>query len=218
MGRANQCLNLNIIITNILKKSLIFANSFSMQPLSSFIQQIQDHRNRQGLRHPFHPFISMIVLAHLGGYNGLNEMSRFITANSEYFKQLFNLSTVPGYTILRTFCAEVNFDQINKAFYQWASQYVGNSNWFSVDGKGMRSTSSDPFSVDQNFKAMVSIFNHEMGIVLASNSYENKGKSEIHSVQELVSKLEQKGMVLTLDALHCQKKLSKPSWIVEMSM
>ena len=177
-----------------------------MQPLSFFIQQIGDHRSRQGLRHPFHPFISMIVLAHLAGYNGLNEMSRFINSNSDYFKKVFNLST------------EVNFEQINQAFYKWASQYVSNSNWYSIDGKGMRSTSSSPFSVDQNFKAMVSIFNHEMGIVLTSNSYENKVTSEIHSVQELVSKLEQKGMVLTLDALHCQKKLSKPSWIVEMSM
>ena len=145
-----------------------------MQPLSFFIQQIGDHRSRQGLRHPFHPFISMIVLAHLAGYNGLNEMSRFINSNSDYFKKVFNLSTVPAYTILRTFCAEVNFEQINQAFYKWASQYVSNSNWYSIDGKGMRSTSSSPFSVDQNFKAMVSIFNHEMGIVLTSNSYENK--------------------------------------------
>ena len=65
---------------------------------------------------------------------------------------------------------------------------------------------------------MVSMFGHQTGIVLISNSFENKKKSEIHSVQELISQLEQKGMVLTLDAMHCQKKQSKPSWMVEMSM
>lgn len=65
---------------------------------------------------------------------------------------------------------------------------------------------------------MVSMFAHKVGIVLRSNNYENKKKSEIHSVQELISHLEHKGMVLTLDALHCPKKQSKPSWIVEMSM
>jgi len=196
----------------------IFDKLLSMQPLSFFIQQIEDHRSRQGLRHPFHPFISMIILSNLSGYHGLNEMTRFIKDNSDYFRKTFNLQAIPGYTIIRTFCAEVNFDSINQAFYNWASQYVKQEDWFSVDGKGIRSTASDAFSINQNFKSMVSMFSHKMGIVLRSNSYENKKQSEIHSVQELISQLEQKGMILTLDALHCQKKLSKPSWIVEMSM
>jgi hypothetical protein len=190
----------------------------TMESLSYFLQQIPDHRSRQGRRHPFHPFVSMIVLAHLSGYYGLNEMSRFIKANADYFKQTFNLTVVPGYTIIRTFCAEVSFEHVNQVFYKWASQYINSPNWFSIDGKGLRSTATEAFNVDQNFKALVSVFNHEIGIVLTSSAYENKAKSEIHSVQELISKLEQKGMVLTLDALHCQKKQSKPSWIVEMSM
>lgn len=189
-----------------------------MESLSYFIQQIPDHRSRQGLRHPFHPFVSMIVLAHLSGYYGLNEMARFIKANSGYFKKTFNLTVVPGYTILRTFCAEVSFENVNQAFYKWASQYISRPNWYSIDGKGLRSTITETFSLEQNFKAMVSVFNHETGMVLVSSTYENKDKSEIHSVQDLILTLEQKGMVLTLDALHCQKKLSKPSWIVEMSM
>lgn len=189
-----------------------------MKSLSYFIEQIPDHRSRQGLRHPFHPFVSMIVLANLSGYHGLNEMTRFIRINADYFKKTFNLTVVPGYTILRTFCAEVSFEHVNQAFYKWASQYINDKNWFSIDGKGLRSTATEAFSIDQNFKAMVSVFNHETGIVLMSNAYENKGESEIHSVQDLILRLEQKGMILTLDALHCQKKQSKPSWIVEMSM
>ena len=97
-------------------------NSTVMQPLSYFIQQIPDHRSRQGLRHPFHPFLSMIILANLSGYYGLNEMTRFLKYNTEYFKKTFNLEVIPGYTILRTFCAEVNFESLNMAFYNWASQ------------------------------------------------------------------------------------------------
>ena len=202
-----------------IKESLnIFDKLFYMKSLSFFIQQIEDHRSPQGLRHPFHPFISMIILSNLSGYHGLNETTRFIKDNADYFRNTFNLRAIPGYTIIRTFCAEVNFDSINEAFYKWASQYVKEDDWFSIDGKGIRSTCSDEFNVNQNFKSMVSMFAHKVGIVLRSNSYENKKKSEIHSVQELISQLEQKGMILTLDALHCQKKQSKPSWIVEMSM
>lgn len=189
-----------------------------MLPLSHFIQQIEDHRSRQGLRHPFHPFISMIILAHISGYYGLNEMTRFIRDNAEYFKKTFNIDTVPGYTILRTFCAEVNFDSINQAFYKWASQYIQSDDWLSIDGKALGSTASDAFSINQNFKSMVSVFSHRAGIVLRSRGYENKNSSEIQCVQHIIDELEQKGMVLTLDAIHCQKKPSKPSWIVEMSM
>lgn len=189
-----------------------------MQPLSHFIQQIQDHRSRQGLRHPFHSFISMIILANISGYHGLNEMARFIKNNADFFKATFNLQTVPAYTILRTFCAEVNFNSVNEAFYKWASQYIRTDEWLSIDGKAMGSTASEVFSDKQNFKSMVSIFSHHTGIVLRSKGFENKTTSEIHCVQEIIAQLEQKGMVLTLDAMHCQKKLSKPSWIVEMSM
>ncbi len=189
-----------------------------MQGLSYFIKQIPDHRRRQGTRHPFHPFITMIILANLGGYHGLNEMTRFIKDNGEYFKKLFNLRVVPGYTILRTFCAEVSFDAINQAFYNWASQHVEAKDWFSIDGKGLNSTVSDPSTANQNFKSLVSLFGHKLGIVLRSNSYENKKSSEICCAQELISQLEQKGLVLTLDALHCQKKQLKPSWMEEMTM
>lgn len=189
-----------------------------MKPLSSFIQQIVDHRSRQGLRHPFHPFISMIIISNLSGYYGLNEMTRFIRHNADYFKKVFNLQVVPGYTILRTFCAEVDFYSINQAFYKWASQYVLENDWHSIDGKSIRSTSSDAFNVNQNFKSMVSVFSTKTGMVLSSNTFENKKTSEILCAQELIEQLEEKGMILTLDALHCQKKLSKTSWIVEMSM
>lgn len=189
-----------------------------MRSLSEFITAIPDHRRAQGTRHPFHAFISMIVLANLNGYHGLNEMTRFIKANADFFERTFKLPHgVPGYTILRTFCMNLNFQLINEAFYKWASQYVHTHEWCSLDGKGLASTASDPFTSQQNFKSIVSLFTHETGIVVRSNHFENKKQSEIHCAQDLIAQLEQKGMVLTLDAIHCQKKPSKPSWIVEMS-
>lgn len=190
-----------------------------MHSLSYFIQQIPDHRRAQGIRHPFHPMIAMIILANLNGYFGLREMDRFIRCNAAFFTQTFNFKHgVPGKTILRTFCLEIKFEAVNEAFCKWASQFIREHNWFSIDGKGMKSTATEPFSAQQNFMSIVSLFCHKTGIVIQSTGYENKLKSEIHSVQELIAGLEQKGMILTLDAIHCQKKLSKPSWIQEMTM
>lgn len=190
-----------------------------MEGLTHYISRIPDHRRRQGTRHPFHSFITMIILANMNGYHGLQEMTRFISYNSKYFIDTFKLPHgVPGFTILRTFCSQVSFEEINKAFYQWASQFVEEKDWFSIDGKSLNSAISDPCTSDQNFKSIVSMFCQRNGIVLASKSYDKKKGSEIYCVQDLIAQLEQKGMVLTLDALHCQKKRSKPSWIVEMTM
>lgn len=100
---------------------------------------------------------------------------------------------------------EVSFDAISKAFSSWASQFVEERDWFSIDGKGLKSTASEPLSSQQNFMSIVSMFGHKTGIVIQSNGFENKKKSEIHCVQDLIQRLEHKGMVLTLDALHCQK-------------
>lgn len=190
-----------------------------MQSLSHFIQQIPDHRRAQGIRHPFHPMIAMIVLANLNGYFGLREMDRFFRNNADFFTKTFNLKHgVPGFTILRTFCSEVKFEDVNAAFCNWASQFIKEKNWFSIDGKGIKSTASESFSAQQNFMSIVSMFGHRTGIVIRSAGFENKKKSEIHCVQELIAQLEHKGMVLTLDAMHCQKKPSKSSWILEMTM
>jgi hypothetical protein len=190
-----------------------------MKSLSHFVQQIPDHRRAQGIRHPFHSMIAMIILSNLNGYFGLREMDRFFRHNAAFFTQTFNLKHgVPGFTILRTFCLQINFEDVNEAFCKWASQYIEEKSWFSIDGKGIKSTANEHFSAQQNFMSIVSLFGHKTGIVIRSAGFENKQKSEIHSVQELISQLDQKGMILTLDALHCQKKPSKPSWIKEMTM
>jgi predicted transposase YbfD/YdcC len=42
--------------------------------------------------------------------------------------------------------------------------------------------------------------------VLHCGKKENKKESEIPKVQELISRLDVKGELFTIDALHCQKK------------
>jgi predicted transposase YbfD/YdcC len=43
-------------------------------------------------------------------------------------------------------------------------------------------------------------------VVLAQKSFENKAQSEIQVVEQLLSELALTGVVVSMDALHCQKK------------
>ena len=54
---------------------------------------------------------------------------------------------------------------------------------------------------------MVSAFSHYRGEILGVKIMENKKQSEIVAVQDLLELLDLKGVVFTMDALHCQKKL-----------
>ena len=53
---------------------------------------------------------------------------------------------------------------------------------------------------------LVSAFCQQTGLVQQVKRLENGKSSEIASVQELIGQLAGKGLLLTLDALHCQKK------------
>lgn len=58
----------------------------------------------------------------------------------------------------------------------------------------------------QNFVSLVSVYSHQKGMVLAAQQFENKETSELKVVQTLLETLHLNGVVVTLDALHCQKK------------
>ena len=58
---------------------------------------------------------------------------------------------------------------------------------------------------------MVSAFTHERGEILGLKVMENKKQSEIVAVQDLLELLDLKGVVFTMDALHCQKSGCDPA-------
>jgi calcineurin-like phosphoesterase family protein len=51
------------------------------------------------------------------------------------------------------------------------------------------------------------VFASKRGLVLSMEKFENKEKSEIVIVQNLIAALDIKDAVFSLDSLHCQKKL-----------
>lgn len=192
-----------------------------MKALSTFLQEVPDYRRAQGVRVSMPAMLSMIVLGFMSGHYSMQSLRRFVKNNEAFFVEQFNLQHgVPSYAQIRTILQSVDFDALNHAFYSWASQYVDDTNedWFGLDGKGMKSTVTHGQSTHQSFLAMVSVFVRSKGIALAARVYANDKTSEIVTAQELIEQLESQGMVLTLDALHCQKKPRPLSWVEEMTM
>lgn len=189
--------------------------------LVEFLQQVPDYRRPQGIRVPMPAFLTMVVLGYMSGRFAMQALARYMKDNESYFSDQFGLlHGVPGYTQIRTILESLDFAAVNREFYKWASQFIepDEEDWLSIDGKAYNSTVTNAHDSNQDFHAMVSVFSRIRGIILSSRQYTNSKDSEIPTAQELIKELEQKGMVLTLDALHCQKKRRPISWMEEMTI
>ena len=110
--------------------------------------------------------------------------------------------------MLKTLFSVLDFGAVAHAFRGWASQFnPGQAGQFvSADGKGLASTVVHPHDARQDYVMMVSLFVQRSGIVLQAGRRNNGKGGEIPALQSLLEQLEFKGMVITLDALHCKKK------------
>jgi hypothetical protein len=190
--------------------------------LIEHLQQIPDFRRKQGLRYPLLAVLLMTIMSIMSGRCRYREIAAFAKANQKEFLRFFHLKKrkrLPSHVTVREVLKGINFDTVLTAFNDWAEQYVtlDEQEWMSMDGKALASTVTDYASSYQNFVSLVSVFSHKRGQVLRAAKLENQKRSEIPTVRELIEALDLTGVVFSLDALHCQKKLSKPSSTVTMT-
>lgn len=171
-------------------------------------EQIEDHRKTSGLRNPLPALLCMITMSYLSGNTGYRATAAFMEGNREAFQKMFNLKHPPlRKTQLRTVMQKLDFKSINSAFYKWINSFVSieKGEWLSGDGKALASTLKDAHGNAQEYELMVRLFSQKLEIVTHLATTTTK-KSELKAMQKLLEGLELKGVIITLDALHCQKK------------
>lgn len=187
-----------------------------------FDRHVPDFRRRQGRRYPLSKLLTMITMAIMSGHYAYREIARFLQANqTELIEQLrLPRRGVPSHVTIRAVLQRVDLRAVNRAFEAWAAfhrsveshQGVESAPWIAIDAKAIRSTVSDYETAYQDFACVVSAFSQEQG-VLASEPYRNKAESEIVATRRLIGRLTEalglRGACLTLDALHCKKRLSR---------
>jgi hypothetical protein len=114
----------------------------------------------------------------------------------------------PSDSTFRNIIHSLDFEVIAVLFNIWAQQTlpIAPSELMAIDGKSIKSTSSGGNSSYQNFVSLVSVYSHERGWVVRHQVMENQQRSEIEVVESLINELSGTGVIITVDALHCQKK------------
>lgn len=191
-----------------------------MKSLQTFLSELPDYRRKQGQRYSQTDILVMILMGYIGGYYSGQSLSRYFKNNEDEFVSIFNLSHgVPGATRINTFLKSLNFKSLNDAVFRWADQYFEeDEKWVSIDGKALRHTLTNRNSTKQDLLNLIGAFTQKSGLTLSYKKQNfNKGY-EPATARELIKSFKEKGYILTLDAIHSEKKQSRQSWSQEMAL
>ena len=185
--------------------------------LVEYLKTIVDKRKDRGKRHQLLPTLIIMIMAMLSGYTGLRAIARFAKANREVLKDYLPLprGKTPSFPTRYRISKASDCAQVIEAVNDWMSQYLKGER-IAIDGKSINSTVSASQESEQNLVSLVSLFSQSSHLILKVGQLENNKGSEINKVSELLEQLEINQAVFTLDALHCQKKRSKPLLIKAM--
>ena len=174
---------------------------------------VRDGRRLQGQRYSCISMLLIIIMSMLRNKHMYREIGRFCEQHASCLIDLFGFKTnqVPSHVTIRSFIQSTDFSSIQSAFHKWTQNYVSIEwgEWLAVDGKSIRSTASDYSTDYQNFVSLVTLFSIKRQQVFLTQKFENKHGSETQTVEDLLDMLDLKGVILTMDALHCKKNATQ---------
>lgn len=181
--------------------------------LLSLLAEIPDPRRAQGKLYRLPHIFLFSILAVMAGANSYRAVHSFIDIHLARLKQTFALgwTRAPAYTTLRGILQGLDVAQVERVFRLHAEILSENAacpglRLVAFDGKTLRG-SFDNFS-DQKATHLVSAFATDSALVLGHLEIDDKS-NEIPAVQRLLGELGLAESVITVDAMHCQKKPSK---------
>jgi hypothetical protein len=181
--------------------------------ISTFLEDIKDHRRSQGQRYKLEHIILFSIMAFLSNAKSYRDISRFIRVRFEVLREHFGLTwkKAPGYTTVRNIILGVDSEELEACFRGYTQSVIDGANVNSIgsiafDGKTLRG-SYDHFQ-DKRATQILSMFRTEDKLILAHEVIDQK-TNEIPMVQKLLEDIGLEGYYYTMDALHCQKKLLK---------
>jgi DDE_Tnp_1-associated len=183
--------------------------------LLEILREIPDRRRAEGKRFDLPTVLLYSILGMVAGANSYRQMHEFIRIHRQLLNEAFGLELrySPSYTGLRLILRGVDPATLETGFRRHAGTFAAPAataglTAIAIDGKTLRG-SFDAFC-DRKAAHMMSALRHADQIVLAHLMVAEKS-NEIPAAPELIEALGLTDSLFTLDAEHCQKKLSSAS-------
>jgi hypothetical protein len=180
----------------------------SFKRFLALLATIPDPRRGQGQMYKLPYLLLFSILAVVAGANSYRGICTFIQVHRGKLNRAFALGwrRAPAYTSIRYILQGLKAEDVEKVFRAHAALLDDGGRrrrCLALDGKALRG-SFDAFN-DQRGKQVLSVFATAPALVLAQVEIDEKS-NEIPTVQKLLETLDVAGQIVTLDAMHCQKK------------
>lgn len=175
--------------------------------LMSCLTEIDDPRSpSNGTLHDFREILVMAVAAMLSDCDTVEDIAFWARKKEMWLRRFLVLKNgIPSEdTFLRIFRV-LDPKHFEAAFRSWVSGVVGAlSGTIAIDGKTVRGSGSGGESAIH----MVSAFATELGVVLGQEKVAEKS-NEITAIPALLEALYIKGLLVSIDAMGCQKSIAR---------
>lgn len=183
-----------------------------MQTLIKAFQSLPDYREVKITKNNPGEILLLSLMAILSGAEGFADMAEWMKIRKRSIEKLLGKHfSVPAYTTIRNVFLNIDIDAVSQLQKAWAKEISEESSTkekerltiISADGKTMRGSSNK--SLNEKAKHIVSLFIPDKKLTLAHYQVEEKS-NEIPALIKLLEELDMQGCIITMDAMHTQKK------------
>jgi len=186
----------------------------SFEPLLSLFATIPDPRRAEGRLYQLQFVLLFSIFAIVSGANSYRGIRTYVKVHRQELNKAFKIKwkRSPAHTAIRYILQGLSAADVEKVFREHAANLnlapAGpEARVIAFDGKTLKA-SFDAFN-DIKARQVLSALAVDTALVLAHIEIDEKS-NEIPAVQKLLQELDVAGHIVTCDAMHCQKKLSKP--------
>jgi hypothetical protein len=180
----------------------------------SLLATIPGPRRAEGKLYQLPHVLMFSILAIVSGANSYRGIRTFIEVHRRKLNKAFNTGwrRPPAHTAIRYILQGLSATDVEKVFREHAAVLNttaagSGTRLLAFDGKALKG-SFDNFN-GLKARQVLSAFAVDTALVLAHIEIDEKS-NEIPAVQKLFEELGVAGHIVTCDAMHCQKKPSKP--------
>ena len=177
----------------------------------SFLHHFDELEDPRIDRHKLHSLPDTLLIMFCGVICGVESWRDFVDfgeSKIDYLRQFTDLDNgIPSKNTFNRVISSLNPEAFKKCFCGWVQNVQHElGDVIAIDGKALR-RSFDKAN-DKSAIYMVSAFATEAKLVLAQQKVDEKS-NEITAIPKLLELLELKGAVVTIDAMGCQKSITK---------
>lgn len=172
-------------------------------------EHITDPRTGENLRHPLINIIAITICGVICGADGWTEIELFGQTKREFLSTFLDLSEgIPSHDTFGRVFRWLDPDELASSFYHWtqAIYELTEGEVIAIDGKCLRGSKDGTHGKTAIY--MVSAWAQQNELVLAEEKVAEKS-SEYTAIPRLLTLLDLKGCIVTIDAAGCYTNIAE---------